>query len=42
MSFEWVPEALKQLGQYPDDRFWGILFVVTFIIIFFTWLFSKS
>lgn len=38
---KWVPETLAQLQQYPDDRFWGLLFVVAIVIVVCTWIVVK-
>ena len=42
MGFEWVPDVLVQLNQYPDERFWGILIISAFDITFCVWLLSRN
>lgn len=42
MSFEWVPEALTQLNQYPNERFWGMLVFSALVIVVCTWLVAKN
>lgn len=42
MDFEWLPEVLTQLNQYPDERFWGILIFGALVLVVCTWLVVKS
>jgi len=41
MDFNWVPEALTRLNQYPDERFWGMLLIIAFVMVVCTWLIKK-
>ncbi len=42
MDFNWVPEALTRLNQYPNERFWGVLVLTALVIVLCTWLIAGS